>query len=162
MNNHHTPTGTWETPQNPPPEAPPPLSPPPHAGAWSIAETIAALSRPLPEKMLSNKKMGGSTISFIQWHTVNKILDKYAPGWTWEVKSITLSPDRVFVLGRLTLQTSDGNIYREATGTEELKTTTRDGEVKEIAYGDPTSNAESMAFRRASARFGLGLYLYSK
>ncbi|QYO62305.1 hypothetical protein [Leptolyngbya sp. 7M] len=32
----------------------------------------------------------------------------------------------------------------------------------ELAYGDPSSNAESMAFRRAAARFGLGLYLYSK
>ena len=58
---NHTPTGTWEAPQTPPPEATPPLLPPPHAGAWSIAETIAAISRPLPEKMLSNKKMGSSS-----------------------------------------------------------------------------------------------------
>jgi len=28
------------------------------------------------------------------------------------------------------------------------------------SYGDPQSNAESMAFRRAAARFGLGLHLY--
>jgi hypothetical protein len=32
----------------------------------------------------------------------------------------------------------------------------------ELAYGDPSSNAESMAFRRAAARFGLGLYLYRR
>jgi len=60
------------------------------------------------------------------------------------------------------LQTSEGIVYREATGSEELKTTTRDDEIKEIAYGDPSSNAESMAFRRSAARFGLGLYLYDK
>jgi len=32
----------------------------------------------------------------------------------------------------------------------------------ELAYGDPSSNAESMAFRQATAKFGLGLYLYEK
>ncbi len=35
-------------------------------------------------------------------------------------------------------------------------------ETVELAYGDPSSNAESMAFRRAAAKFGLGLYFYSK
>jgi hypothetical protein len=35
-----------------------------------------------------------------------------------------------------------------------------DGQAQEIAYGDPSSNAESMAFRRACANFGLGLDLY--
>ena len=29
-------------------------------------------------------------------------------------------------------------------------------------YGDPTSNAESMALRRAAAKFGLALALYDK
>jgi hypothetical protein len=29
-------------------------------------------------------------------------------------------------------------------------------------YGDPSSNAEAMALKRAAAKFGLGLYLYQK
>jgi len=29
-------------------------------------------------------------------------------------------------------------------------------------YGDPSSNAEAMALKRAAAKFGLGLYLYLK
>jgi hypothetical protein len=29
-------------------------------------------------------------------------------------------------------------------------------------YGDPSSNAEGMALKRAAAKFGLGLYLYHK
>jgi len=88
---------------------------------------------------------------------------------------------RFFLPGRLTIPTAEGNIYREATGTELLK---EDKDVwigekpnrqklkddlgrpvtesRELAYGDPSSNAESMAFRRAAARFGLGLYLYEK
>ena len=63
------------------------------------------------------------------------------------------SNNRLFLVGRLTIPTCKGNIYREATGTEELACS---------SYGDPSSNAESMAFRRAAARFGLGLYLYKK
>ena len=73
------------------------------------------------------------------------------------------SSDRIFLTGRLTIPTAEGNIYREATGTEELKRTDKEtGDILELAYGDPSSNAESMAFRRAAAKFGLGLYLYDK
>jgi len=111
---------------------------------------------------MSTKSQGRSKIPFITWYAVNAILDKYSPGWCWEMRSVQFTADRVFVVGRLSLQTSEGIVYREATGSEELKATTRDGEIKEIAYGDPSSNAESMAFRRCAARFGLGLYLYDK
>ena len=93
---------------------------------------------------------------------MNKVLDKYAIGWSWTITNILTTDDRIFLSGRLTIPTCDGDISREATGTEELKETTRDGEIRERAYGDPSSNAESMAFRRAAARFGLGLYLYDK
>lgn len=70
-----------------------------------------------------------------------------------------MTSDRLFLVGRLTIQTSEGFVMRESTGTELLK---RDGGESELAYGDPSSNAESMAFRRAAAKFGLGLYLYAK
>jgi hypothetical protein len=39
---------------------------------------------------------------------------------------------------------------------------TKKEKIVELAYGDPSSNAESMAFRRAAAKFNLGLYLYEK
>jgi hypothetical protein len=42
-------------------------------------------------------------------------------------------------------------IFRESTGT---------ASVDDTSYGDPVQKAESMAFRRACARFGLGLHLY--
>jgi hypothetical protein len=50
----------------------------------------------------------------------------------------------------------EGWVYREATGTEE------EPDDDQQMYGDPSSNAESMALRRAAAKFGLGLYLYNK
>jgi len=126
-------------------------------GEWSLKEIEAKLSRPLPRSYIHTKpvrtKTGEQKIPFVPWHYVNRILTKYCPGWTWEITKFEVSSDRAFIVGRLTVPTSDGNITREATGCELLDCT---------SYGDPSSNAESMAFRRAAARFGLGLYLYDK
>jgi hypothetical protein len=143
------------------------LIPPTSPGEWGIGEIIKALSRPLPDSMLDTRKQGGKQIPYIAWHTANKILDKYAPGWNWSIQKIETTSDRIFVVGRLSIPTAEGLVYREATGTELLKEEYFDKEegyrkIRELAYGDPTSNAESMAFRRAAARFGLGLYLYDK
>lgn len=131
------------------------------------AEIIEYLSRRLPDKLLEKKKVGNTQITFLSWKYIPPILDKYARGWCWEITHLQSTSDRIFLVGRLTIPTADGLVWREATGTECLKETKTDkvtGEVieREIAYGDPSSNAESMAFRRACAKFGLGLYLYSK
>lgn len=157
------------------------ITPPSTTGEWSITQIIAALSRPLPQSMLETRRQGGANIPYISWHSVNRILDKYAPGWNWSIQKIELSSDRIFVVGRLSIPCAEGLVYREATGTELLKEPKeiwigdKDNrqpvkdelgrirtERRELAYGDPSSNAESMAFRRAAARFGLGLYLYDK
>jgi hypothetical protein len=109
---------------------------------------------------------------------VCKLLDRCAPGWQGEVTHIHTTRDRIFVTYRLSLWAEEGVFTREATGTELLKEAKplKDEEghilrtgagipqtkMEELAYGDPSSNAESMAFRRAAAKFGLGLYLYDK
>jgi len=157
------------------------LIPPTVPGEWTLHQIQTALSRPLPPKLLAKRKQGGTTITYIPWYVANRILDKYAPGWTWEIRSLTTTGDRLFLTGRLTIPTAEGNVYRDATGTEVLKDEKavwvgeephqqllKDElgrpvtESRELAFGDPSSNAESMAFRRAAARFGLGLYLYDK
>lgn len=142
-------------------------TPPSHPGEWRVDQIINALSHPLPKSVLESKKVAGVDIVYIPWYEANRILDKFAPGWQWEIRSIHNTHDRLFLVGRLTIPTCEGDIYREATGTELLKEEKsvlvgeqRVKESREIAYGDPSSNAESMAFRRAAARFGLGLYLY--
>jgi len=53
---------------------------------------------------------------------------------------------------KIHIEAKDTSITRMATGSETLDTD---------SYGDFQSNAESMAFRRAAARFGLGLHLYN-
>lgn len=129
------------------------IAPPTMPGEWSLKQIQAALSRPLPQSLLATRKQGGKDLAYIPWHTANKILDKYCPGWSWQISQIQLSDSRLFMVGSLSIPTSDGLIVRSATGTESLDCS---------SYGDPSSNAESMAFRRACARFGLGLYLYDK
>jgi len=59
----------------------------------------------------------------------------------------------VFLTVRVTITCDDGTVYREATGNESEDLD---------SYGDPFSNAESMALRRALAKFGLALYLYDR
>lgn len=139
------------------------LNPPEGPGQWTLAEVVAALSRPLPDSMLQTKRHGGADLKFIPWHTATRVLNKYAPGWSWQLTQLQTTDRRIFVVGQLSITTADGIVTRQATGTEELyKVDSKTGEVKEIAYGDPSSNAESMAFRRAAAKFGLALYLYQK
>jgi hypothetical protein len=138
------------------------IVPPVHSGEWSLRQIQEVLSRPLPAQLISTRRQNGKDIAYLSWHTVSKILDKYAPGWSWEICKMGMSSDRLFLVGRLTVLTCEGPICREATGTEALKRTNDEGDHIELAYGDPSSNAESMAFRRAAAKFGLGLYLYSK
>ncbi|KAL9251489.1 DNA repair RAD52-like protein [Drosera capensis] len=86
-------------------------------------------------------------------HIVNRILNLHVPEWSGEVRSITYSPDgkTVSVVYRVTLHGIDAEISRESTGT---------ASVDDKGIGDPVQIAEAMAFRRACARFGLGLHLY--
>lgn len=118
-----------------------------------LAEIIADLSQPIAPEDLGQMKKGGATLTFIPWYRAVRYLDRHAPGWSYEVRAITPVPGSVALTVRITIPCAEGLVYREATGIEEE-------EVK--GYGDPTSNAESMALRRAAAKFGLGLYLYEK
>ena len=119
----------------------------------TLSQIEEILSRPLPKNLLRTKEIKGNKITYIPWYAANRILSKYCLGWTWEIVNVQSTNDRIFLVGRLTIPTSEGNVYREASGTESLNCS---------SYGDPSSNAESMAFRRACAKFGLGLYLYDK
>jgi hypothetical protein len=89
----------------------------------------------------------------LPWYTAIKYLDHFAPGWSCDVRNLVISDARCVVTVRISIPCLEGIVSREATGTE-------DEELK--GYGDPSSNAEAMALKRAAAKFGLGLYLYQK
>ena len=117
-----------------------------------LAEILADLSKPLPATFLSNRKQGGKNLTYISWHTANKLMDYFCGGgWEGSVTNIHSTPEEVFVVYRITIHTSEGHISREATGSEKLASN---------AFGEAVAKAEAQAFKRSCARFGLGLSLY--
>ncbi len=147
--------------QAPAPEKWPTREPRPYGRP--IAEIMADLTKPPHPKHLGSKRVQGTQLTFCPWYHTANYLDLIAPGWSSEVTEMHTTGDRVFVTVRLTIPAAEGTFCREATGTETLKRTDKEtGEEKEIAYGDPSSNAEGMAFRRAAAKWGFCRYLYYK
>ncbi len=119
----------------------------------SIRDIVSDLSKPVAKRHLRYRKQGGKEIQYISWHDAIKYLDHYAPGWNYEIRNIQNIAGKLILTVRLSVPCAEGIVFREATGQED--------EDKDN-YGDSSSNAESMALRRASAKFGLGLYLYDQ
>lgn len=122
-------------------------------GERSISEIINDLSRPVARRHLRTKKQGGKEITYVSWFDRVKYLDHFAPGWENQIVRMDNIGGKLIITVRITITASDGIFSREATGQE--------SEDKDT-FGDSSSNAEAMAFSRASAKFGLGLYLYSE
>ncbi|KAL6997403.1 hypothetical protein U1Q18_007529 [Sarracenia purpurea var. burkii] len=119
-----------------------------------LSEVLKELNKKVPDSLVRVRtEADGFPVKYIPWHIVNRIMNLHAPEWSGEVRSITYSADgkSVSVVYRVTLYGTDAEIYRESTGT---------ALINEVGYGDPVQKAEAMAFRRACARFGLGLHLY--
>ena len=112
-----------------------------------------ALKAEIPAEFLRTRQQGGQTLTFMPWHACSALADERAPGWSGYVERIQQVGDAVAVTYRISIPTDDGTVEREAIGYETLSTS---------SYGDPTSNAESMAFRRAWAKHGLGSSLYGQ
>ena len=119
----------------------------------SIRDIINDLSKPVAKRHLRSRKQGGKEIQYISWHDAVKYLDHYAPGWNYEIRSIQSIAGKLIITVRLSVPCAEGIVFREATGQED--------EDKD-KYRDSSRNSESMALRRASAKFGLGLYLYDQ
>ncbi|KAL3845730.1 hypothetical protein ACJIZ3_003133 [Penstemon smallii] len=120
-----------------------------------ISHILKELNKKVPDSLikLRTEQPNGPSIKYIPWHIVNRIMNLHAPEWSGEVRGITYSADAksVSVVYRVTLYGTDAEIFRESTGTTL---------VSDTGYGDAVQKAEAMAFRRACARFGLGLHLY--
>jgi hypothetical protein len=122
-------------------------------GLRSIRDIVKDLSKPPAQKHLRKRRQGGKEITYLAWHDAVKYLDHYAPGWCYEVRRIDSIGGKLILTVRLSILCREGIVYREATGQE-------DEELD--SYGNSSSNAESMALRRAAAKYGLGLYLYDQ
>lgn len=121
-------------------------------GLRSIRDIINDLTQPVAKRHLKYKKQGGRDIAFVSWFDRIKYLDHFAPGWSYEISRIDNIAGKLILTVRINIPCLEGVVWREATGQE--------SEDKDT-FGDSSSNAEAMAFSRASAKFGLGLHLYS-
>ena len=119
----------------------------------SIRDIVSDLSKPVAKRHLRVRKQGGKEIQYISWHDAVKYLDHYAPGWNYEIRNIQNIAGKLILTVRLSVPCIEGIVFREATGQE-------DDDLE--SYGNASSNAESMALRRACAKFGLGLELYNQ
>ncbi|CAO2829058.1 unnamed protein product [Amaranthus hypochondriacus] len=117
----------------------------------------SCITRPLAEILRDlNKRIPDTNLKpdskVIPWYHANRMLSFYAPGWCGEVRDCIFADDgSVTVVYRVTIRGSDGEAYREATGTVLSS---------DPNTADPVAAAEEKAFVKACARFGLGLYLY--
>lgn len=133
-----------------------------------IAQILADLSKPIPNKYLDSRKQGGANLTYLPWYNAVKLLDRCTGGhWDYSITNIHTTSDRLILTARITIHAAEGCFSREATGTETLKEeyydkTTQSKQIREWAYGDVASKAESMALRRAAAKLGLALYLYDR
>ena len=119
----------------------------------SINEIVNDLHKPIHARHLKTRRQGGKELTYIAWYDAAKYLDLYAPGWSYEVREVQQVAGKIVLTVRITIPCAEGIVYREATGCEDEDTD---------SYGDPFSNSESMALRRAAAKFGLGQHLYQK
>lgn len=121
-----------------------------------ITRPLAEILRDLNKRIADNiivKQPDNTNSAFIPWYHANRMLSFYAPGWCGEIRDVIFSDTgSVTVVYRVTVRGSDGEAHRESTGT--VSSATND------ENGDPVAAAEEIAFCRACARFGLGLYLY--
>jgi hypothetical protein len=122
-------------------------------GERSINDIIADLRQPIPERHLKSKRKGNTDLMFLPWYRAVKYLDWYAPGWSYEIRNVYEVGGKLVMTVRISIIAAEGVFFREASGQE-------DEDVN--SFGDSSSNAESMALRRAASKFGLGLFLYDR
>ncbi|KAL9369664.1 hypothetical protein Peur_040863 [Populus x canadensis] len=114
-----------------------------------LSEILRDLNKRIPDNII---KPPNSSSTLIPWHHANRMLSFYAPGWSGEIRDVIFAENgSVTVIFRVTILGSDGEAHRESSGTA----SSSDGDIE-----DPVAAAEEIAFCRACARFGLGLYLY--
>jgi hypothetical protein len=127
----------------------------------AILEILEDFAKPIPDRFIKKKtvfkRVNGKLnktgeVDYIPWATYIRLLEYYAPGFSWEIRVQYLG-DRTVVEGKLTIRAFEGDFVREATGQEDNSTD---------SFGDPCSNAEASALRRACAKYGLGLSLWEK
>ena len=159
-------------------------SPFPAPGSRTLAEIYDDLRKEPRASDLREKDTGKFKATYMHHATLRDYLDFLAPGWEW-VTTISRLDSRVpvmdskkennkwvkvprlddegnqifedrglvYVSGTLIIHGSDGRVARDGIGNEDDVV---------ASYGDPSSNAEAMALRRAAMAHGFCRSLWKK
>jgi hypothetical protein len=129
----------------------------------SFADIKADLAKPVPRSRLKELPKAGAKFLYIPWFYAVKALDKYAPGWSYEIvgTDVISRPEKLeYVMKvRLTIRALEGNFSHDAAGTAMQEWDDSKKKLKPV-YGGLAEIAESAALRRAAAKHGLCLDLY--
>lgn len=120
----------------------------------SISEIKKRGYEKIPSRFLKSKKQGGTNITFVPHYHATRIFDHITNGhWSYEIVTVDIIGTLVRTQVRVTIHAREGEYSFDGQGIEE---------VDKRGYGDPASNSESMALRRALMRaIGLGYHLYA-
>ena len=89
------------------------------SGLRSIRDIIADLSRPVESRRLKQRRASNKSnemLPYLPWYQAVRYLDNYAPGWSYEVRSIVTVGNAVAVTVRISIPCLEGIVHREATG----------------------------------------------
>lgn len=116
----------------------------------NFRELREELNKPTDPNLIRRRQQGGTELDYLEWFSVNRLLNWHCPGWSGEA-SVTVAGEYVIVVYTISIPTEEGIVSRAAVGSEKLG-----------SGFDPVASAEQQAFKRAAARFGIGLDLYEK
>ena len=111
----------------------------------SITEIISDLSKPVNPQRLRQRTQGGKTLDYLPWFQAVRYLDRYAAGWSYEIRTVNQVGENLVMTVRITIPTVEGLIFREASALEPLKGN---------GFGDCATNCESAALRSCLKSFG--------
>lgn len=117
-----------------------------------LADIYADLKKEPASRHLFEKDTGKFKATYMPHYYVKDYLDQYAPGWEW-VTSLHEQGGLIYVSGTLIINGSDGRVARDGIGNENDAV---------AGFGDPSSNAEAMALRRAAMAHGFCRNLWRK
>jgi hypothetical protein len=130
--------------------------------SMAFGAIVRALSQPLEPKYLSIKEVQGVKMPYVSWHVVTAILDRIAVDWDYALEPYQVVPLDIHSGGFVVCRATVIIAGRRRMGQGNAALISKQAGEGKRSYGDPFSNSESMALRRAAAKFGLGRYLYNK
>lgn len=122
------------------------------------------------EKTHQRQIPGGRMLTYITGEqAVSRMNEVYGPHWDWSAEKPEIVGDEIYVQGTLSVtvfETVKANdrwagttINRSGFGGSTIKRK-RDGAV--LSLGNDIKAADTDAFKKAAAKFGVGLYLYER